>query len=206
MTVPSDCVPGDDWFEQPLVRFTMDRLGVTKGTADARTLLLAMHDTMRQLEERFPGIPFRDVYSCRPNHKQRVRRAMRAAGVSDADITLTLGPTTHRKRQGSRPKLPGHLDPEVYEKIRASASISQLADRMGLSYDRAEYLRSLRRPLTEKEAQALAVIEENPGLLLRQVAARVGVTRATVNRALGKQHYRQWLELNHPEDLAEAVA
>lgn len=207
-SVPADCIPGEEWFAQPLVQHVLARVGGPE-RIDPAVLLCEMHRTMTELEERFPSIPFRDVYSCPPVRRASIRKAMKAAGVSPADIELAVGKpgqgrATSAHTIGDR-SLPSYTDPGIFRRVRSSESIRGLSRMLGVSHSRAEFLRSLKNALTETEQKVLGVFGEHPDWSIRGVAIHLGLSRPTVHRALGKREYQVWLSEEFPDEVGVAV-
>lgn len=76
-----------EWSEHPLVRHAVEE---TDGTAEE--VMFALHDLMVEIDERFPGVPYREVLSDPLEREGQdvntFRRQLRKAGVCEADIAL----------------------------------------------------------------------------------------------------------------------
>ena len=73
-----------DWIKDPMVKHAM-----VKAESDPRRLLFELNETMLDIEDRFPGVPFSTIMSARDKPRPKGLRALLASkGASDADLDL----------------------------------------------------------------------------------------------------------------------
>ena len=74
-----------DWLDDPMVRTASDR-----GDGSALSTLTHLHEIMCEVEERFPGVPFREVLAGGKSAGglRKVRNTLRRLGACEADIAL----------------------------------------------------------------------------------------------------------------------
>lgn len=157
-----------------------------------RSVLLRLHDTMTELEARFPGLAFGEILAGVPEEvdKNDLADKLRSIGVSSADIAIVTGVE----------KVTGIIEIDRPES-QAEAKMFSVADayRQGgrlsaraLATSESGYLRSvqLRTDLTDTQALIAAAILNTSGTI-DDVARRLGVARNTVRDTLIKVRYHR---------------
>jgi hypothetical protein len=174
------------WADSPIVHHALQR----HPNLDPLSILLTMSDTMHALEERFPGLPFAEIFSLAhldpadpPSFKRNVG-ALRGAGLSEEEIFgLSVG------------------EPTVFAGKLKVLSVSEMIDaRDGMSLTdlqkkygayRGQLLSQIRRREdTAKEREALRLLDQ--GHNVSEIKA-LGVSHPTTRKAFLKRFYRRWL-------------
>lgn len=170
------------WLEHPLVREAQRGLSDDSSPID---LLVNLYNVLTELDERFPGIPYRTILGAptEPN-KAKVIALMKEAGVSSEDICLAT----------AQCGFDGALDESIFPMVRDQKPMQAWIDE-GHTPGRARELMRLHKPLSEKEQRAWKLIEE--GYTHGEVRRRTGLSRPTIRSAGRKIQYQLWLAAQH---------
>jgi len=170
----------DEWFDHPLVREAQRGL---KDDSSPIDLFVNLYGVLTELDERFPGIPYRTVLAAPTASgldKNALALQMREAGVSDDDIQLVT----------AQCGLDGELDESLFPMVRDRQPLGAWLDH-GVSTGAARNFMRLHRPLTAKEQRAWELIKE--GYTIGEIHRTTGLGRPTIRSAKRKIQYQLWL-------------
>jgi hypothetical protein len=174
----------DRWSQHPVVGEALGRIGDGYSALD---LLSATHEVMTDLEVRFPGLNYNQIFN---GHKdpdpQRLIGTARACGASKEDLELVFGPSTHVNEQ---------LGPDEYELVHQGLMPAEI-QKLGYGKDLACRISALRHPVTDTEQEVLDYMDATPGVSGLETSRRLNVNPSTVRQAQRKRRYRQWLGQN----------
>jgi hypothetical protein len=175
--------PPFDWLDNPLVRRAYQQSPEDATLLDVLDKLL---ETMHELEDRFPGVPFRDILSAPESGRSRMQivATLRKTGASEDDIALVFGEM--------KPFIWDNVDDDAFELVRQGKTHAELVE-LGYSPTAATNILAVRFPLSVAERQAVD-LSIGEGMTAGQIEREHGIGRATTRRGLRKQRYQEWLD------------
>lgn len=183
----------DEWFEHPIVKRVQD---MAPEGASARHVLIALSDTLNELEDRFPGMPFSEILGSaeRPQPIQ-VAQELKLRGVSDADLALICESRTGQAGSASL----SYFDLRDLEAAHAGVPGAEL-ERQGWPQRKAKEVCRMRQNVSGNELKWARLILDQ-GWNVNQVVRELGVPRYQVRVGLAKVVYRRWLQLPDQENV-----
>ena len=165
----------DRWMKNPMVKEA-----ARKAKGDTLGTLEVLLDTMNELEDRFPGVPFETILSRAGGRPDNLRERLRGVGACEADIAIVCGEHA--------PMAEAIADSRKELWALASSGLSRqdmLA--LGHSVSYVTNARNLPEPMSERQELALQMVADGVSAV-QMVGA--GISRATRWLAIEKQAYQ----------------
>jgi hypothetical protein len=165
-----------DWVEHPLVR------EAARDADDALGLLSQLNKLMLEVEDRFPGVPFRQILERPQAALGKLDRIamLRDAGIDEDLIADLEGPVDIE---------PGWGETE-WTYAATDLTYSELQELSGWSRGRCAEVVALRGAFTRTEDKVIEAVQA--GATISEAARLVGVARNTARRAVRKFKYVAW--------------
>ncbi len=179
------------WLDHPLVREAQHGL---RDDADIVELFENLSGILNELDERFPGIPFRTIQQALHNEvePETMHKILVKAGVNSDDASLVVLDPNARG-----------LTPGVMNLIREDVPVSEW-QRRGFDERSAQRLRALTLPITDAEMRILTLTEQ--GVSPIEASRRTGISKPTAYQAARKRKYQLWLEEHGGKAAQQLVA
>lgn len=173
-----------EWVQHPVVNMAARNL---PDEATALDLLISLHEVLTDLDDRFPGVPFRKMIVDPDNGgatKLEILETLTAAGVSDDDIRAILsgGSTDYPTTEAVG------MTPEVIELMDANLKPKQLRE-LGVHQTLITRIRGTRQPLTPDERLAARYIDLVGVSTIRELERATGLPRQKCQRVTWKVAY-----------------
>jgi hypothetical protein len=165
-----------DWAEHPLVR------EAARDADDALGLLTQLNKLMLEVEDRFPGVPYRQILEQPQAALGKLDRIamLRDAGIDEDLIADLEGPVDIEHGWGER----------EWTYAATDLSYSELQELSGWSRGRCNEVVALRGSFTGNEDKVIEAVQA--GATISEAARLVGVARNTARRAVRKWRYAAW--------------
>jgi predicted DNA-binding protein (UPF0251 family) len=183
-----------DWLDNPIVR---QAYRMSPDDSELVDVLDKLLEILHELEDRFPGVPFRDILSTPDTGRDRMRivATLRQTGASEDDISIVFGDMKHFDWD--------QVDDRAFELVHRGVTKRELLD-LGYTTSGAESVLGIRTPLTPTEEKALDLVQQ--GMTIGEASRRLGLNRATTRRAVRKYRYREWLAAQQSKLIGIAAA
>lgn len=179
------------WMSNPLVA----RARMTAPRADVLSLFVTLHEIMHDLEDRFPGVTFRELLSSAQGGKpDRLVDTLRRAGCAAEDIAIVAGavnpgraieidnPTSKREMQRF----------ELADALRNGEDI----DLSAWSPEDVARCSAMATEMSATQRLVCSEVFENRFRSMKAISDHLGLAAATVRQALVKLRYHRSRQLH----------
>lgn len=177
------------WLSHPITEHVIDDAGL-----DPERVLFHYIAVLNDIEDRFPGVPFRDLFGMVDGtvSVNKVRSGMRQAGLSSQQIDEALSGTPGARGQDRVAVADWDYEADLFPLLAAGAASDDLVVHLAVGRNRAEELLTIRSPMNERQQRCIDLLDA--GMNLSEAGREVGVSRNTVRKAELKRWYQRWLE------------
>jgi len=183
----SDLVDMRVWLSNPIVAAAANR----QRNPDVLSLFVSLHSVLHDLEDRFPGVPFRTLLSTSSSDRpDNFIETLHAAGCDPDDIALIAEHT------GCEPTAINIDEPaNNRERLRMELADDIVA---GLDVDRSKWNRedwarahAMPTPMSSLQRRVCAVVLEDQFRTMKSIAAELEISPSTVRQTVIKLRYHR---------------
>lgn len=172
------------WEQHPLVTHAIVTAGPSAQPIDVASALM---DTMHELEDRYPGVPFEMILTApRAENPDEIARQMLACGVSPDNIKLATGIKPRRYTPAAG------LTEDLFEHAQNDTPVTELQE-LGYSESAIRAVRTMLKPMSAIHLRVAQACLDR-GMSIKGAATEFGASASTVKDGIAKEAYKRWLD------------